>query len=120
MKIGLLGGGQLGLMMTEAAYKLNIDVVILEKNKFCPASKICKEIIYSDFSDIDALSYLGKTCQVFTVLQAYKYFFSPVRPNFTKNMSVAIRAYAHERLRAHAHTHIRAYARTCAYARARV
>lgn len=54
-------------MMTEAAYKLNIDVVILEKNKFCPASKICKEIIYSDFSDIDALSYLGKTCQVFTV-----------------------------------------------------
>ncbi len=67
MKIGLLGGGQLGLMMTEAAYKLNIDVVILEKNKFCPAASLCKKIIISDFNDIDALSYLGKTCEVFTV-----------------------------------------------------
>ncbi len=67
MKIGLLGGGQLALMMTEAAYKLNIDVVILEKNKFCPAASLCKEIIFSDFNDTDALSYLGKTCEVFTV-----------------------------------------------------
>ena len=37
--IGILGGGQLGQMLTEAAHKLGIRVVTLDRER-CPAMKV--------------------------------------------------------------------------------
>lgn len=51
MRIGIIGGGQLGLMMAEAAKKYGFQVVGLDPNPDCPLSRIANEIIVGDYSD---------------------------------------------------------------------
>ncbi|OUV02520.1 MAG: 5-(carboxyamino)imidazole ribonucleotide synthase [Betaproteobacteria bacterium TMED82] len=67
MKIGLLGGGQLGMMMIESAKELNIDVIVFEQEQPCPAERVCNKIIYANYFDKAALNSFGKQCDVFTV-----------------------------------------------------
>jgi len=38
--IGILGGGQLAMMMTESAIKMGLNVYVLEPTKDCPATKV--------------------------------------------------------------------------------
>ena len=89
MNIGLLGGGQLGLMMIEAAKKLNHNVIVLDSDKNCPAKKNCNEFINADFADKIALHKLAEKCETFTIedenvptasLRLLSKF-GPVRPN---------------------------------------
>ena len=51
MNIGLLGGGQLGLMMVEAAKKFGVSVTVYEKKKICPAASACDELVVGDYED---------------------------------------------------------------------
>ncbi|MDA9689022.1 5-(carboxyamino)imidazole ribonucleotide synthase [Betaproteobacteria bacterium] len=67
MRIGLMGGGQLGLMMIEAAHKMGFSVTVFAESRLCPAFKICDDFIESTFTDLDALSKFRKQCDVFTV-----------------------------------------------------
>jgi 5-(carboxyamino)imidazole ribonucleotide synthase len=67
LNIGLLGGGQLGLMMIEAAHALKHKVIVLDKDKNCPASKICDHFIVGDYCDYDNLKLLGEISDTFTL-----------------------------------------------------
>ena len=62
-----MGGGQLGLMMIEAAHKIGLSVTVFADSRSCPAFKICDDFIESSFTDKDALSKFREQCDVFTV-----------------------------------------------------
>ena len=64
--IGLLGGGQLGRMLAEAASTLGFDTVILEPQKNCPASRVAARHIQADYDDVDGLKALAAACDVVT------------------------------------------------------
>ena len=52
IKIGILGGGQLALMLTEAAFKLGIqDITVLDPTENCPSQTIGAKQIIGSFND---------------------------------------------------------------------
>src|SRR3989344_243211 len=56
-KIGIIGGGQLGSMLTQAAHALNLHVTCLENTLDCPAARHA-DILVADYEDFDALEHL--------------------------------------------------------------
>ena len=57
--IGVLGGGQLGRMLAEAASKLGFDVVVLEREADSPAGRIAAKLIVGAYDDEAALAKLA-------------------------------------------------------------
>lgn len=49
--VGVLGGGQLGRMLCEAASQLAIKVVILDPMENCPASNLCHSHMVGSYDD---------------------------------------------------------------------
>lgn len=65
--IGILGGGQLGRMLVEAAHRLNIKTVILDSED-APAKAInATEHVTGSFKDPAAIAELASRCDVLTV-----------------------------------------------------
>lgn len=66
--IGILGGGQLGQMLTEAAHKLQIRIVTLDRER-CPAMKInaAAEHVHGSFTDPAAIRRLAAQCDIMTM-----------------------------------------------------
>ena len=62
--IGILGGGQLGRMLSLAASRLGFDTVILEPEPGAPAARVSAQTIVSPYDDPYGLSLLAKACQV--------------------------------------------------------
>ncbi|OCL01485.1 PreATP-grasp domain-containing protein, partial [Glonium stellatum] len=67
-KVGVLGGGQLGRMLIEAANRLNIQVNVLDAPA-APAKQISAHDghVSGSFKDAEAIRQLAKTCDVLTV-----------------------------------------------------
>ncbi len=61
-RLGMLGGGQLGRMFTEAAQRLGYRVVVLEPTRPCPAGLVADEHLVSGYDQTDALDRLGEMC----------------------------------------------------------
>ena len=66
--LGIIGGGQLGMMLTEAAKKTpNISkVIVLDPTKDCPASQKGAEQIVAGFKDRDAIISLSERSDIIT------------------------------------------------------
>ncbi|SGZ55140.1 CIC11C00000005737 [Sungouiella intermedia] len=66
--IGILGGGQLGRMLVEAAHRLNIKTIILDQPN-SPAKQInaLDSHVDGSFTELDAITKLAKKCDVLTV-----------------------------------------------------
>jgi 5-(carboxyamino)imidazole ribonucleotide synthase len=64
--IGILGGGQLGRMLSQAASKLGFDVVILDPEENSPAGRVSRGQIVAAYDDPTALTVLGQVCDVVT------------------------------------------------------
>ena len=67
--LGIIGGGQLGMMLTEAANNMTSEisnVIVLDPTKNCPASKVGAEQIVADFKDALAIKELAKKCDIIT------------------------------------------------------
>ena len=64
--VGVLGGGQLGRMMLEAANRLNIKLVFLD-NKDAPISNVCTNLIEGSFKNAEDVIKLSKLCDVLTI-----------------------------------------------------
>ena len=56
--LGIIGGGQLGMMLAQAARTLNINTIALDPNPSCPASHVC-DIITANYDDPQALDELA-------------------------------------------------------------
>ncbi|NBB30696.1 5-(carboxyamino)imidazole ribonucleotide synthase [Cellulophaga sp. BC115SP] len=66
-KLGLLGGGQLGRMMLQAAIDLDIHVKALDPDPNAPCAKIAPEFVCGSFLDFDTVYAFGQDCEVITI-----------------------------------------------------
>tara|TARA_R110000851_G_scaffold40584_15_gene102181 strand:+ start:6872 stop:7945 length:1074 start_codon:yes stop_codon:yes gene_type:complete len=64
--IGILGGGQLGRMLSVAAARLGFKTVIFEPGGDCPASHVAQRHIQADYTDEDALRRFAEAVDVIT------------------------------------------------------
>src|SRR3989344_2517798 len=60
VRIGIVGGGQLGKMLTLAAKKLGFYVTIIDPTPQSPAGQVANKQIVSDFKDEKTILELGK------------------------------------------------------------
>ena len=62
LSLGIIGGGQLGSLLAEAAKKLKIKTIILTDDPKAPARNFCDEIIISKYSDEEKIKkFIEKT-----------------------------------------------------------
>lgn len=66
MTVGIIGGGQLGKMISQEAKRMSLRVIVLDPTKECPASNIADEQIIADFKDQDAIIRLAQQSDVIT------------------------------------------------------
>ncbi len=66
MQIGIIGGGQLAMMLCEAATKLGHQTVVLDPNPQCSASYRADELIVCEYDDLKGLEQLAASCSVVT------------------------------------------------------
>lgn len=78
MIIGIVGGGQLGLMMAEAAHQKGHTVIGLDPTKHCPLSTNANKMIVAAYNDKDAFHSLVNQSDVIT------YEFENVDSSFVK------------------------------------
>jgi len=67
--LGIIGGGQLGMMLTEAAKKMPqyiSDVIVLDPTRNCPAAKVGAKQIVADFKDKNAIVELSQQSNIIT------------------------------------------------------
>ena len=67
--LGIIGGGQLGMMLTEAAQNMKDEIskiIVLDPIKNCPASKVGAEQIIADFKDENAIKKLSELSDIIT------------------------------------------------------
>jgi len=65
--IGVLGGGQLGMMMIEAANKIGVLVHCLDPNPAAPCAEIATTFTVGDFNNYDDVYQFGKDRRVLTI-----------------------------------------------------
>ena len=64
--LGVVGGGQLGRMLGEAAAPLGVDLVVLDPTPECPASPVARDQIVGEFDDPDAIRELASVSDALT------------------------------------------------------
>lgn len=67
--LGIIGGGQLGMMLTEAAKKIPNEIskiIVLDPSQDCSASQVGAEQILADFKDEDAITELARKSDLIT------------------------------------------------------
>lgn len=67
--LGIIGGGQLGMMITEAAKKMPeeiSEIIVLDPTENCPASQVGATQIIGDFKDKDAIIELANKSDIIT------------------------------------------------------
>jgi 5-(carboxyamino)imidazole ribonucleotide synthase len=66
MKLGILGGGQLGMMMCQEAKNLKISTFIFTDNEDSPATKFSNDHIIAQYDDFEKLEKFIQACDVIT------------------------------------------------------
>ena len=64
--IGIMGGGQLGRMLSQAASRLGFDVLILDPEENSPASRVSRGQLVAAYDEPAALEVMGRACDVVT------------------------------------------------------
>lgn len=67
IRLGILGGGQLAQMMTQAAISLGVEIAIFEQTPDSPASRLTKYDVVGKWSDLDKLKQFVDLCDVVTL-----------------------------------------------------
>ena len=65
--IGVLGGGQLGMMLLEASHAINAVIKVMDADTSCSAASICSHFVVGSFhSESDVLAF-GRECDIITI-----------------------------------------------------
>lgn len=67
MKIGILGGGQLGRMLLQAGANYVVETWVLENDENCPAAHLCQHFVKGDIRDFDTVYQFGKQLDAITI-----------------------------------------------------
>ncbi|HEV7381041.1 MAG TPA: 5-(carboxyamino)imidazole ribonucleotide synthase [Dyadobacter sp.] len=66
-RIGILGGGQLGLMLLQAAIDWNLDIHVLDPDAEAPCRKIAPKFTQGSLQDFDTVYNFGRDLDVITI-----------------------------------------------------
>ncbi len=66
-RLGILGGGQLGKMLCQAAGKWNLKTIVLDPSEECPAFSVCTRHIVGDFRNYEDVAQLGELADIVTI-----------------------------------------------------
>src|SRR5688572_1078218 len=67
LKIGILGGGQLGRMLLQAASNYPVKTFLMENDDECPAAHLCHHFTKGDIKDFDTVYNFGKSLDAITI-----------------------------------------------------
>ena len=67
IKVGILGGGQLGRMLLQAAANYPMETFVLENDENCPAAHLCHHFTKGDISNFDDVYNFGKGLNAITI-----------------------------------------------------
>lgn len=67
LRIGILGGGQLGRMLLQAAANYPVETFVLENDDECPAAHLCHHFTKGDIKNFDAVYNFGKGLDAITI-----------------------------------------------------
>ena len=66
IKVGIIGGGQLGMMMLQEANFEIASYTVLESSSDCPAGPYCQNLIIGSLNDANAIEQLAAVSDVLT------------------------------------------------------
>lgn len=66
-RLGILGGGQLGLMILQASEDLDVELHFLDPNPACSVAQFTENLTVGDFTDYDTVVAFGQTVDVITI-----------------------------------------------------
>ena len=67
LKVGILGGGQLGRMLLQAAANYPVETHVLENDDHCPAAHLCRFFKKGDIRDYNTVYEFGKDLNALTI-----------------------------------------------------
>ncbi|HEV3222596.1 MAG TPA: 5-(carboxyamino)imidazole ribonucleotide synthase [Puia sp.] len=67
LKIGILGGGQLGRMLLQAAVNYPVETLVMENDPECPAAHLCHRFVKGDIRNFNDVYNFGKTLDGITI-----------------------------------------------------
>src|ERR1700749_2388195 len=67
LKLGILGGGQLGRMLIQQAINYNVTVKLLDPDREEPCRKLCDEFVVGSLSDYENVYKFGKKVDMLTI-----------------------------------------------------
>ena len=67
MKAGILGGGQLGRMLLQAAANYPVETFVMENDVDCPSAHLCHHFTKGDINDFDAVYNFGINLDALTI-----------------------------------------------------
>lgn len=67
LKVGILGGGQLGRMLLQAAANYVVETYVLENDEHCPAAHLCHHFTKGDIKDFETVYNFGKNLDALTI-----------------------------------------------------
>lgn len=66
-KVGILGGGQLGRMLLQAAANYPVETFVMESDSACPAAHLCHHFTNGDIKNFDDVYKFGKGLDAITI-----------------------------------------------------
>jgi 5-(carboxyamino)imidazole ribonucleotide synthase len=66
-KIGILGGGQLGRMLLQAAINYPVETYVMENDAHCPAAHLCHQFVQGDIRNFDDVVNFGRNLDALTI-----------------------------------------------------
>jgi 5-(carboxyamino)imidazole ribonucleotide synthase len=67
LKLGILGGGQLGRMLIQQSINYNVTVKVLDPDREAPCRKLCDEFVVGSLSDYETVYNFGKRVDLLTI-----------------------------------------------------
>lgn len=67
LKLGILGGGQLGRMLIQESINYNITTYVMDPDKEAPCKDLCRKFVHGSLTDFEAVYNFGKEVDILTI-----------------------------------------------------
>ncbi len=67
LKLGILGGGQLGRMLIQESINYNITTYVMDPDKEAPCKDLCRKFVHGSLTDFEAVYNFGKDVDILTI-----------------------------------------------------
>ncbi len=67
LRVGILGGGQLGRMLLQAAANYPVETYVMENDEDCPAAHLCHHFVQGDIRSFEDVYAFGKGLDALTI-----------------------------------------------------